>query len=271
MMRRISAALAAAAALALASAREARAQAVVVSSDAVTVDEGSTATFTVRLGAAPVAPVDVEVTNTLGLAAISAAPNPMAFDAANWNVDRTVTVTHAIDGDDIDNGATLTLRAGGLDVMRVVVTAVDTSPAPPAGRPSARISLPRNGDVVSGTRAEFFGDGNPVGGAAAVQAQFFIDGVLAFTEPGPGHYHLHGGHGAWDTTGLSDGPHVLRLTVTDDAVPARTGSHEVTVLVNNGSLGVGGSSGGGGGCGATGLEGLILYPLLRAFRRRRWD
>jgi len=127
-----------------------------------------------------------------------------------------------------------------------------------------------------GDRAEFFGSPIPASGAATVQGQFFVDGVPIYTDVGPGHYHVGGGHSAWNTTVLSEGPHVLRLTVTDNAVPARTGTHEITVIVDNqpsgppsgGGSGSGGS--GGGGCGLLGLEAAILFRLINAFRRRNW-
>jgi hypothetical protein len=147
--------------------------------------------------------------------------------------------------------------------MHVVVTDVDTSPPPTPDHPVARITLPRNGDIVSGSRAEFFGTGLPAAGAATVKAEFFIDGTLVYTDVGPGHYHLNGGHTAWDTTLLSDGIHVIRMTVTDDAVPARKGSHEITVTVNNGRTGEAGTKK----CGGTGLEWILVLALLAL---RRW-
>ena len=260
--------LVAAVILFLLAAGELRAQSIILSSDAVTVSEGSTATFSVRLGADPGGPLAISVDNTMGLATITAAPNPLSFKSSNWNIDQVVTVSAPLDGDDVDNGATLTLSAGTRTLGKVVVTSTDTSPTPVAGHPVSRITLPHNGDVVMGDRAEFFGSGLPDSGAATVQAQFFIDGVLAYTDAGPGHYHLNGGHTSWNTTLLSNGPHVLRMTITDNAVPARLGTHEITVAVANGSLSgaAGSSGGGGGGCGLTGLETLLLL-FLRAVRR----
>lgn len=257
------------AALTAAAAQTAQAQSVVLSSDTVTVNEGGTATFTVRLGADPGAPVVVSVDNTIGLASVTASPDPLLFDATNWNVDQVVTVSAAPDGDTVDNGATLTLAFGAQVLAKIIVTAVDTMPAPPPGRPQVRISLPRNGDVVSGDRAEFFGHATPAAGAATTQAEFFIDGVLVYTDVGPGHYHINGGHTAWNTLLLTDGEHVLRMTVTDNSTPTPlVGTHEITVTVANaaGSSVAASGDGGGGGCGLLGLEGLLLM-VLRAFRR----
>lgn len=267
--------LLAALALTLASARELRAQGVTISTDAVTVNEGATSSFNLRLSAMPAGPVSVGVNNTIGLVSVTAAPNPVLFDATNWNIDQVVTIASPVDGDDVDNGATLVVSIGSSELAKIYVTSVDTAPAPAAGKPVARISLPRNGDVVMGDRAEFFGSPN---GATTVQAQFFVDGVLIYTDPfdpAVGHYHVGGGHSAWNTTGLSEGPHVLRMTVTDNSVPPKTGTHEVTVIVDNlpssqPGGGGSGSGGGDGGCGLLGLESFILFPLIRALRRRNW-
>lgn len=231
-----------------------------VSTDAVTVNEGGTATFQVRLTANPGAAVNVSVTNAIGLASIAPTPSTLTFDGTNWNNYQTVTVSAPIDDDIFDNGATVVIASGALESKQVIVTAVDTSPPPPAGQPVARISQPRNGDVVSGSRAEYFGTGTAAPGSATVQAQFFIDGGLAYTDIGPGHYHLNGGHGAFDTTKLSNGRHVLRMAVTDDQ--GRTGSHEITVGVANTVSTPANKK-----CGASGLEGLVLMALLAL---RRW-
>jgi hypothetical protein len=276
MIRKLPAPLLAALALTLASAQELRAQGVTISTDAVTVNEGATGSFNVHLSAMPAGPVSVGVNNTIGLATVTASPNPLLFDATNWNIDQVVTVSSPMDGDTVDNGATLVLSIGSNDLAKIYITSVDTMPAPVPDHPMTRISLPRNGDVVMGDRAEFFGSPNTAGGATPVQGQFFIDGVLIYTDPynpAVGHFHVGGGHSAWNTTVLSEGPHVLRLTVTDNA--GRTGTHEVTVIVDNQpsgspSGGGSGSSGGGGGCGLTGLEAFVLFPLISAFRRRNW-
>jgi glucose/arabinose dehydrogenase len=238
-------------------------QGLVVSTDALTVNEGSTAIFSVRLAAQPGGPVTVGVANTIGLASVTADPGTLSFDGKTWNLEQFVTVSAGMDGDVFDNGATLTVASPALVPMHVVVTDVDTSPPPTPDHPVARITLPRNGDIVSGSRAEFFGTGLPAAGAATVKAEFFIDGALVYTDVGPGHYHLNGGHTAWDTTLLSDGIHVIRMTVTDDAVPARKGSHEITVTVNNGRTGEAGTKK----CGGTGLEWILVLALLAL---RRW-
>ncbi len=96
--------------------------------------------------------------------------------------------------------------------------------------PVAFIISPQEGDIVSGTNAEFFG--GSLDDYGTVKAEFFIDDQLVFTDPNrDAHYHLHGAHNLFDTTALADGPHTLRIVVTDDA--GQTGEASVTVTVQN--------------------------------------
>jgi glucose/arabinose dehydrogenase len=98
--------------------------------------------------------------------------------------------------------------------------------------PQVSISQPQPGSTLSGTNAEFFGNG--VDDLGAVKAEFFVDGVLAYTDPGDGgHFHLGGGHNLFDTTLWANGPHTLRMRVTDTA--GQTSFAEVQVFFANGT------------------------------------
>ncbi|HLF92100.1 MAG TPA: hypothetical protein VJB14_01455, partial [Planctomycetota bacterium] len=208
-------------------------QGLVVSPGALVVNEGSSATFTVRLAVAPAANVAVTVAQTSGDPDVTAAPPSLTFTPANWTTPQTVTVSAAADADSINDGATITASSTGLPSQNVVITVTDTTVV--NGAPTATISLPVNGAVVSGASAEFFGNGtDPQGVGTLVRAEFFIDTfvtpVYVDTTPG-GHYHIGGGHALWDTTTLSNGTHVLRMTVVDSG--GLSGSHQITVTVNN--------------------------------------
>ncbi len=97
--------------------------------------------------------------------------------------------------------------------------------------PVAVITQPYPGEIVSGTNAEWFGDG--MDDVATTQAEFSIDGVLVYTDVNNGgHYHIGGTHLLWNTTLLSNGAHTLRMTVTDTA--GQIGSIEIEVIVANG-------------------------------------
>jgi glucose/arabinose dehydrogenase len=96
--------------------------------------------------------------------------------------------------------------------------------------PTAVLSQPVSGATVSGANSEFFGTAfDDVG---CVKAEFYIDGVLRYTDVNnQNHYHFGGGHLLWDTTQLSNGTHTLRFVVYDTA--GRTGFAEVSVTVDN--------------------------------------
>ena len=97
--------------------------------------------------------------------------------------------------------------------------------------PTAVLTRPQPNETVSGAHAEFFGDG--VDDVGTVKGVFSIDGADVFTDtPTPGnHFHLGGAHTQWDTTALSNGPHTVRLTVTDTS--GQTGFVDTTVVVDN--------------------------------------
>lgn len=101
----------------------------------------------------------------------------------------------------------------------------------PDSPPQAVISQPLPGSTISGTTAEFFGNG--VDDVGTVKAEFFVDGVLAYTDPGDaGHFHFGGGHNLFNTTLWANGAHTLRMRVTDSA--GQTGFSEVQVFFANG-------------------------------------
>ncbi|MBI3857520.1 MAG: PQQ-dependent sugar dehydrogenase [Planctomycetes bacterium] len=238
-------------------------QNLIVSTNQLSVTEGSTAVFNVQLALDPVTPLSVTVANVLGSGTVSATAT-VNFTSGNWSVNQPVTVSAAGDADAFDTSATLQLTAPSVPSQSVVVTVVDTGGV--ANHPTARIALPLNGASVSGATAEFFGNGTPVSPATMTKADFYIDGNLLSTDTNAsGHYHYGGaGHNGWDTTGLSNGTHLLRMTVTDNG--GKTGSHEVAVIVQNG---VPGGGGGGGSCGSTGLEPCLLLGLAALLRRTR--
>ncbi len=96
--------------------------------------------------------------------------------------------------------------------------------------PTASITSPTEGMVMSGANAEFYGD--CVDDVGCTRAQFYVDGVLAYTDVNAtGHYHINGGHALFNTFTLANGAHKLRMTVTDTT--GKTGSMEVNVTVAN--------------------------------------
>ncbi|HXG63189.1 MAG TPA: PQQ-dependent sugar dehydrogenase [Planctomycetota bacterium] len=227
------------------------------------IDEGGSGTFTVSLSAAPTSNVTVFVEQSAGPETLTINPSVLQFTPGNWNSPQTVTVSAGQDSDAVTEGARVSCSAAGLPGRHVVVTVRDDDAA--SGAPRARLRMPEAGARVSGPNAEFFGDGeDPQGVGTLERAEFYIDGTLAFTDSAAGgHYHFGGGHNLWDTRGLSNGVHILRLTVYDSG--GLSGSHEIEVDVFNPVD----DGDGGGGCGALGIEPVLAALALRALLRRR--
>jgi hypothetical protein len=203
-------------------------QSIVVSANQVEVGEGTNAAVSVRLATQPAGNVTVNITRSMSDATITGSATSIVFTPANWNVQRSFTISVAQDADNIDEGATFVFAASGIPSVRVWVTAADNNR--PAGSPRAIISAPRNADTVSGANAELFGNGLDDG--TVIGAQFFVDGVLHDTDVNnTGHYHIGGDHNMWNTTGLSDGQHVIMMRVFDSQ--GLSGSHNVSVNVNS--------------------------------------
>jgi glucose/arabinose dehydrogenase len=214
-------------------------QNILPSATSLSVTEASSASFTVRLAIAPASNVTVAVSRSSGSSGVTATPTSLTFTPSTWNTPQTVTVSAAEDGNNVDEGATITCSASGLTSQNVVVIARDNDR--PAGSPTATITQPRNGSTVSGTNADFYGDGSdPQGNGTLSRAEFSVDGVLKYTDPynaAVGHFHYGGDHARWDTTSLTDGPHKVRMTVFDTG--GLSGSHEVDIVVSNGGSGTG--------------------------------
>ena len=106
--------------------------AIVVSANAVTVPEGGSATYTVKLSNQPSGDVTVGIatssTSGGGDDDITHAPASLDFTAANWHTAQTVTLSAAPDGDDLNGTNTITHTATGANfdaARQVFVTAIE--------------------------------------------------------------------------------------------------------------------------------------------------
>ncbi len=95
-------------------------QAIQLSRTSVTMNEGASATFTVRLSNDPSGSFDVSLSSS-DVGAASVTPASLTFTSANYDQPRTVTVSGEADDDDDDESVTIT--AAGSDVASVTVTA----------------------------------------------------------------------------------------------------------------------------------------------------
>jgi hypothetical protein len=101
-------------------------QSLLLSAPSVTVPEGSTATFTVRLNAQPAGATTVLVARSSGDADITVSGgSALTFTTANWSTPQTVTLAAAEDADAANGSATITVSSSGLGSQTVTATEAD--------------------------------------------------------------------------------------------------------------------------------------------------
>jgi hypothetical protein len=99
---------------------------IILSSDALTVSEGGTATFTARMNIAPDAPRTLDVARTAGdhdIAITSSAS--LVFDETNFDVPQTVVVSAAEDVDAANGTATVSVSSAGVETQSVTILESD--------------------------------------------------------------------------------------------------------------------------------------------------
>ena len=96
---------------------------VTVSATALTVNEGTTGTYTVVLDSQPTASVTVTPSRT-GSSDVTFSPATLTFTALNWNTVQPVTVTAAQDSDAVNDSATISHAVTGGDYAGVTVESV---------------------------------------------------------------------------------------------------------------------------------------------------
>ena len=96
---------------------------VTVSTTALTVNEGTTGTYTVVLGSQPTASVTVTPSRT-GSSDVTFSPATLTFTTSTWNTVQEVTVTVAQDSDAVNDSATISHAVTGGDYAGVTVESV---------------------------------------------------------------------------------------------------------------------------------------------------
>ena len=105
--------------------------AILTSTNAVTVPEGGTANFQVKLSSAPVSYTTVTVGRVSGDMDISVqSGTSLMFSASNWNTNQTVTLEAVADVDWTNGSATIQCSAPGLTATDVIATERDSTPLP---------------------------------------------------------------------------------------------------------------------------------------------
>ncbi|MBF2755228.1 MAG: hypothetical protein ISN29_08225 [Gammaproteobacteria bacterium AqS3] len=94
-----------------------------LSSSSLTVDEGASGTFTVKLADEPDGDRTVNLASTETDVMVN--PTTLTFTTANWDQEQTVTLTAAQDDDKLDETATINLTGTGIADRAVNVTLLD--------------------------------------------------------------------------------------------------------------------------------------------------
>ncbi|MEO5802635.1 MAG: Calx-beta domain-containing protein, partial [Verrucomicrobiota bacterium] len=99
-------------------------QSLLVSTNLISIPEGSTNTFTVRLTAEPTNTVSVTIIRTSGDTDLAlASSGTLTFNSANWNATQTVSLAAAEDNDAVNGQAIFTVSSAGLS--NVTITAIE--------------------------------------------------------------------------------------------------------------------------------------------------
>jgi uncharacterized delta-60 repeat protein len=131
-------------------------QGLVVSASNLSVPEGGSAAFTVRLAARPAADVTVAVAKgATGDADLNAATTSLVFTPADWQTPQAVTVAAAEDADASNGSATFTIGSTGLPDKTVTAAEADNDVPPPPPPPTGPVTLRAGADayVRDGTSA----------------------------------------------------------------------------------------------------------------------
>jgi mannose/cellobiose epimerase-like protein (N-acyl-D-glucosamine 2-epimerase family) len=99
-------------------------QALVVSSSNVTVPEGGSAQFTVKLATQPASDVNVTVARQSGDTDLTGGAS-LIFTSANWNTPQAVTINAAADADTTNGSAVFAVTSAGLPTKTVTATEAD--------------------------------------------------------------------------------------------------------------------------------------------------
>ena len=164
----------------------------------LTVEEGSSATWTVSLKTTPSAPVTVKIARDQGGDAdLGIAPAALTFTTANWNAARTVTVSAAADAD-------------GADGEAVFVHSLASADTGYAAAPDLRVTVREDDDRQAGVTVTAASDPLPVaeGGDPA-------SWTLALATPPVAPVTIHVASRPGDDPDLTVAPAVLTFTAAD--------------------------------------------------------
>ncbi len=193
--------------------------------DELSIEEGETATFEVKLSDEPASDVN-SIDVTVGVAGGDGGieiltGSELTFNHDNWDVPQEVTLKSNKDVDDSDDQYEIEINALGVPKKKIVVTEVDNTSGD--NYPEIEITNPADGETVSGdVKIEVeAGDDNGIN-----RVEFWIDGDRGYTDDSSPYTYM------WDTTGSPDKDGIeIRAVVYDTNEQSEEDS--VTVDVEN--------------------------------------
>lgn len=100
---------------------------IVISKSTVTINEGNTDTFTVKLDKAPTNPQTVNISSNNSDVTLSA--NTLTFNSSNYNQTQEVRINVAEDSDTVNDNCTLTLSSSNVSSKTIAITITDNDSA----------------------------------------------------------------------------------------------------------------------------------------------
>lgn len=191
----------------------------VTDTESVTVPEGRTNSFNVKLSSQPLSDIQATVTRVSGDSDITVKSGQnLTFTSSNWETFQTVTLRAANDSDTVNDQATIRISAPGVPYKDI--TAIEDDDDRGGCTISVSISSPANDSPVSGTetiRAS-------VSGTCEIdRVEFFVDNILIHTDTTPPYT------ASWNTSKEWEGSHNVRVVA--HSTTGKTASDAITVTV----------------------------------------
>lgn len=188
----------------------------ITSTNSVTINEGATASFDVKLSNQPDANIQAAVTWVSGDTDISVESGAsLTFTTSDWNVYQTVILRAAEDADTTNGQAVIRISANGIPDKDI--TAIESDKI---CNISITITSPSNNETVRGTVTI---QATVISNCVVNRVEFYIDGILKGIDTSEPYSY------AWDTTTAFLGPHALRVVAY--STTGNNNDSQITVTV----------------------------------------